>query len=319
MHKTKFDGQEDDPNMDDEEPDEDIDYDEEALLESNAIDHDGGVNRLRAMPQKTNIIATLSETKKAHVFDLSKHIKALDVPSATKLKSPAPLFTFSGHHDEGFALDWSPVAAGRLATGDCAAGLYVWNMTQAGSWEVANSLQGHQASVEDLQWSPSEADILASTGVDRTVRVWDTRARNLLATESDKHKSDVNVMAWNRTVQTLLATGGDDGVFKIWDLEKFDTPLFTFDWHMGPITSIEWSPHDSSVLSVASEDNSITIWDISLTKDPNEATEYPPQLLFMHQGQTDIKEVHWHKQIPDLLVSTAADGFNIWKPSLADN
>lgn len=303
---------------DEEDPDEDEEFDEDAQLETQAIDHEGGVNRLRAMPQRSNIVASWSDTGKVHVFDLSKHIKALDMPQAKKLKSPAALFSYTGHKTEGYALDWSPVQAGRLATGDCASGLRVWDLNQGGTWNVGAGLVGHKDSVEDCQWSPNEADVLATTGVDRSIRFWDIRSGKEFASQAAAHEADVNVISWNRVAQHLIASGGDDGIFRVWDLNKLSEPLYSFEWHQAPITSIEWSPEDAGVLAVASADNSVTLWDVTLTKDPEETNEYPPQLLFMHQGQTDIKEVHWHKQIPDLIVSTAADGFNVWKASLAD-
>ncbi|XP_049850844.1 glutamate-rich WD repeat-containing protein 1-like [Schistocerca gregaria] len=316
LHRTKYDDDDDEPNMDDSE-DSANDTDEEAEVETKWVPHNGTVNRLRAMPQKNSVVATISEAKEAHIYDMSWCITALDIPlPRSKNRSDTILYSFSGHREEGYALDWSSVVPGSLATGDCSGRIYIWHMREAGVWEVGESPLRHDASVEDVQWSPTENTVLASCGVDRSIRIWDTRTSKNLVLESSKHDSDINVIHWNRSVSNLLVSGGDDGVFKIWDMQQFSKPLYTFDWHKGPITSVEWSPHEPSVLAISSEDDSVTMWDLSLTKDPEEASTFPPQLLFLHQGQNCIKEVHWHKQIPGVLISTSLDGFNVWKPNL---
>ena len=45
------------------------------------------------------------------------------------------------HPVEGFALDWSRVAPGRLATGDCAGAIHVWEPTDKGGWLIGGAHQ----------------------------------------------------------------------------------------------------------------------------------------------------------------------------------
>ena len=39
-------------------------------------------------------------------------------------------------------------------------------------------------------------------------------------------------------------------------------------------------------------------------------------LLLPVAGQKVVKEVHWHKQLPGVLLTTAFDGFNVFKPDV---
>ena len=315
----------------DNEEDEDEDLvDEDPTLEHINCPHIGGVNRLRSMPQQPGIIATTSDTAKVNIFDLKASLHSLMVGKGPRIQPPnAPAYVFKGHKDEGWALDWSPVQEGRLASGDCSGAVHIWAMGKKSSeWNVNNkAFRGHSGSVEDIQWSPTEATVFGTASVDKTVRIWDIRGEGPQITVS-AHNDDVNVISWNPSVGYLMASGCDDGSFKVWDLRNIrdGTPLANFTHHKRPITSLEWAPHDESVLCVSSEDNQVTVWDLSVEADDEDTTDdakdpaggdFPPQLLFIHQGQSNVKEVHFHPQIPGLITSTAEDGFNVFKPAIS--
>lgn len=64
-----------------------------------------------------SLAAVWSEKGQVEIFDLRPQLEAVHSSAAmaafTKQEKEAtPLFTFSGHMIEGFAIDWSPVVPG---------------------------------------------------------------------------------------------------------------------------------------------------------------------------------------------------------------
>lgn len=349
IHRTKHDDDDPDEDEDDDGVDDEDHTDDDPLLATHTIDCDGEVNRIRAMPQLSNFLASWHSTGKVHIWDASKQLASLDKDGPGTKKIPTvPIFTFQHTYEEkiaakgrgggaaaagrsvrkpaeGFALDWCPTAPGRLASGDHKAGLHVWEYRES-TWVVDGAFHDHTGSIEDIQWSPNEPNVFATCSADLTIRIWDTRQSNKKSIRFVvAHKEDVNVISWNKKTPAFLVSGSDDCSVKIWDFRKFtsNSAIAQFKYHTKPITSVEWHPHEDSVFAASSADDSVSVWDLALERDADfkaegaalDEKEYPPQLYFVHQGQHNIKEVHFHPQIPAMMLSTAEDGFNIFKPS----
>ena len=91
-------------------------------------------------------------------------------------------------------------------------------------------------------------------------------------------------------------------------------PVASFNFHKEQITSVEWHPTDDSIVAVAAGDNTLTLWDLAVELDDEESQDtagvkdVPPQLLFVHYME-QIKECHWHPQIPGCVMATGGNGF----------
>ncbi|KAK8961292.1 hypothetical protein KSP40_PGU022531 [Platanthera guangdongensis] len=89
-----------------------------------------------------------------------------------------------------------------------------------------------------------------------------------------------------------------------------------------------WREINQSHPSKNGLDDCSWIWDLSLERDEEGEAEFkarfkeqatasqhlPPQLLFVHHSQKDIKELHWHPQIPGMILSGDIDGLDILMP-----
>lgn len=356
------------------------------VLSSQRVPFEGTVNRVRVCPHASGIVAAWSDTGRVAIHDLSAPLAKLAASAARARaaltatakgvrgghREPAvPVADYEGHGVEGYALAWSPLVAGRLASGDVNGCIRLWEAGAAdrgsggrgrdGATAGLDSFavtpgaayRGHaQNSVEDIVWSPVEASVFASASTDGSVRVWDVRSpRRVPAVGIERaHDTDVNVLGWNPVDTHLLVSGGDEGALRVWDLRALVpggagggaggpggvSPAAAADFavHRKPITAVEWHPTDSSVLAAASEDGTSSVWDLAVERDAEEelrdgtvlpgADEYPPQLLFMHAGQQNVKELHWGGGggggagsglggVGGVILTSAEDGLNVWK------
>jgi len=348
--KKEKSGEDEESESESEDESSDEEEEEDPVMKSAMINQTGACNRIRStVINSKRFAASWSELGKVFIYDLTKPWGALAGGEAGLRDYNAqrldarikPCASFKGHLTEGFALDWSSLVPGKLISGDCKGGIHAWTPRPdaADAWTVdQRPFVGHKDSVEDLQWSPTEATVFASASVDKTLRIWDTRANpasaNML-TVDEAHEADINVISWNKT-EPFIVSGGDDAMLKVWDLRKLQTktptPVATFKHHSSAITSVEWHPTDSSVFASSGADDQIVQWDLAVEKDDisasdansasssssaemeeNSLDQVPPQLLFIHMGQKEIKEIHWHPQIPGMMISTALDGINVFK------
>jgi len=325
-HQSESDQSDDDDDDDDEHSD--------PILETKSIPLTSTTNRIRvhqtAQTQSsippTTLAATMQESGNVLIHDVTPHLRAFDEPGTIITAAQnKPLSTIRAHKGiEGFALDWSPKHnEGRLLTGDHQGNIFMTTRTAGGGFVTdTNCFTGHQGSVEELQWSPEESTVFASTGVDGTIKIWDARSKKRKHVLSVKASNvDVNVLSWSPTEKYLLAHGDDAGAWGVWDLRRWTadsvataSPVAHFNFHREQITCLEWHPQDNSVMLVGAGDSTLTLWDLSVEIDDEESkntagvADVPPQLLFVHY-MDQVKEGHWHPQIPGLVVATGGAGF----------
>ncbi|KAH8738987.1 hypothetical protein FG386_003312 [Cryptosporidium ryanae] len=336
MHKTKSD-RDDYDNSDfsdsgsDSDSSNDFYMDEDPIVDVEAIPHKGTVNRIRVCPQIPNLISTWSEFGDISMWDISTPLDNLNSTgkSDSNQKKPSnlakkstikPKFTYDGHLDEGFSMDWNQNKVAYFVSGDRKGNICYWQPIQGGKWNVVTIRDHYQSSVEALKWKNDQdgCNIFAAGLVNSNICMIDVRSDSDVLTIKNSHNGDVNCLSWNPFSENLLLSGSDDFTIKLWDIRSIKQPIEVFNFHREPILSVDWNQQDQDVFLAASLDNSISFWDIGIEEDDNatkEGIEIPNKLLFLHMGQEHIAEAKWHKQIPGLAISTAQDSLNVFIPS----
>ena len=96
--------------------------------------------------------------------------------------------------------------------------MQLWN--PASGQAVGQPLQGHNEAVMRLAFSPDGA-LLASAGLDGTVRLWDPASGQAVGQPLQAHDGGVAAVAFSPD-GALLASAGYDGTLRLWDPADVD-------------------------------------------------------------------------------------------------
>jgi len=113
--------------------------------------------------------------------------------------------------------------------------------------EVSHQLSGYSGEILDLAWSPDD-EVLASSGEDRSVRLWDPLTGNLVSYFAGHH-DQVGNLDWSPNGEVIVSAG-KDGEVLAWNrndrsfLTRIEGPE-----GLGPIAcSLEWSPDGNTLV-----------------------------------------------------------------------
>jgi WD40 repeat protein len=167
---------------------------------------------------------------------------------------------FKGHEAAIKALAITP--KGMLASGDQNGIIILWELLTR--LEITR-FKGHVGEVNGLAFSPNQ-NLLASAGIDRSVRIWDAKNAKHLFTLDGRCAVYSVVFVDDKT----LASGGDDNLIHIWDATT-GKHLKEFAVHKNTIVSLARTA-DGKFLISGSHDKTMRRWDVASGKQVLEIT-----------------------------------------------
>jgi WD40 repeat protein len=211
----------------------------------------GWVRSVAFSPDGQSLISYSDGGKEARIWDLDKpedwHSVARKDRRACKLK--VALFSPDGK---------------TILTGSNEGQIFIGDRESLSTEETLND--GHQDAIRSIAFSPSGL-LLATTGDDKALCIWDLESRKLLKKKARAHESPGNSVCW---AETVIVTASDDMTMRLWDPDTLEQKGASLVGHGGAVHSVVITPNGKNIIS-ASRDGTIRIWDLPPFEEATDA------------------------------------------------
>lgn len=185
--------------------------------------------------------------------------------------------------------------------------------------ELVTSLEGHSDRVWHVSWC-STAELLASCGGDKTIRIWTPVTRAASGSDAaaaaapawrcsaileDSATRTIRAVEWSPDGH-LLAAVSFDGSTHIWerDGDAFEI-VATLEGHDSEVKGVAWNA-SGTLLATCGRDKSVWVWEVE------EENEFEC-VAVLHGHEQDVKSVAFHPD-RDLLASASYDDtIRVWE------
>jgi len=263
-------------------------------------------------PNSLNLLVNLEMYQQdSSPVNLSSLLSELQYDPALKI--------IPAHTDQVTSIVFSPDGK-LLASGSDDLSIILWDTD---SWEqVGEPLLGHQegsscrypceGQITSLAFSP-DGKLLASSGVDTTIRFWDPKTRKSIGEPLTGHEELISQVAFSPD-GLILASSSWDGTIRLWDPSTGDQIGIPLSGHDYAVNTLAFNP-DGSLLASADLGTSIIIWDPKTREQVQTISASALEVAFSPDGK--------------ILASTVCGGWNdglcvasiieLWDPVSGEN
>ncbi|ODV87879.1 hypothetical protein CANARDRAFT_26067 [[Candida] arabinofermentans NRRL YB-2248] len=285
------------------------------------IPHRSEINRARYMPQNPDLIATISDTGRAQIFDrtkkpnnfveselLSSQVSNIfevndgryeQVRETTEEDDPFSDISLNFHQSEGWGLDWNNFNEGQLVTGASDGLIAIWDLKQVHLSASSSTNDNPDDSITDIGIS----------ALHKAKKRVSTQMKPVLSYTA--HDFGTNCVKFIPGHADLLGSVGEDGKFKLFDLRVSVAQQQSMGYKIGSaaINTLDFNGKIPFGFAVADEAGSIQVHDLRLL---SKKTLLPVEAVTKaHEGPVTC--VSWNHTYGSVLASGGTDGLvKLW-------